>query len=197
MSDFQVFIGNFSFCQIYGMSWFTLDKSSIFVMAILNLCRTVSIYQPFMIIKRRTVIVPITFYIFLILLDTSHPIWLGSHYQPDNDGVQCNYYVGKVFGSSSIQYKIYQTLHLSINRVIIPLTVITCCILSSVKIWRESKSKVGCVDEKDGRIDFRQKRKNEATKTVVWLGIFYIILNLPYNVIYSVYFYDVWNESTW
>ena len=142
-------------------------------------------------------LVPIILYIFMILLDQSHPIWLGSYYHPDDDDVLCNYNVGKVLGKDSTQFKIYWTLHILINRMIIPSIVITCCVLSSVKIWRESKTKVGCVEERDGRIDFRQKRKNEATKTVVWLGIFYIILNLPYNVIYSIFLYDIWNESAW
>ena len=195
--NFQVLIGNFSFCQIYGISWYTLDTSSIFVMAILNLCRTISIYKPFRAIKRRTVLVPIIFFISINLLDTSYPVWLGSFYFADNDGVQCNYNVGKILGRGSLPYKIYWTLHISINRVIVPLMIIVCCVLSSVKIWKKRETKVGCAKGTDGGIDFRQRRKHEATTTVVLLGVFYIVLNLPYNVIYSIQLYHFWNESTW
>ena len=190
-------IGNFTFCQIYGISWFTLDITSIFVMAVLNLCRTISIYQPFRVIQKKTVLIPVFIYITVALLDTTFPLWFGSFYKPDYDGVQCNYNMSKIMPYNSLQSKIYRTIHTSVNRVIIPMIIIICCVLSSIKIWNNRATKVQCSRRNSTGQRLRQRRRIEATKTVVLLGIIYILLNIHYNVIYVISLYHKLSGTRW
>ena len=166
-------------------------------MAILNLCRTISIYQPFRTIHKRTVLIPILIYVTVTILDTSFPLWFGTFYRPDSDGVQCNYNVGKILPFDSLQFKIYFTIHTSINRVIIPMIIVTCCLLSSIKIWNNRTTKVQCSRRKGGGENSRQRRRIQATTTVVLLGIMYVVLNMHYNVIYAKYMYHTWSGTTW
>lgn len=52
----QVILSNFVFCQIFGIAWYTLDRTSIFVLALFNVCRTVCMFRPFKTINPRSII---------------------------------------------------------------------------------------------------------------------------------------------
>ena len=166
-------------------------------MAILNLCRTISIYQPFREIPIKAALLPVLIYTTVILLDTTFPLWFGTFYKPDDDGVQCNYNVGNILPFDTVQFKVYFTIHTSVNRVIIPGIIILCCLLSSIKIWTTRATKVQSMMRSDGKVNTRHKRRLEATTTVVLLGMIYVVLNLPYNVVYVKHLYHTWSGTAW
>ena len=168
-------------CNIIGFTWYAVEKLSIFAVVLLNITRNISIFFPFLKIRKRIVIAAMIFLTMLPFFLYGYTFLLGGHfeYQPLH-GV-CNKHLNKIFDFNSIDFRAYYGTILFIFHVMPVLIMVVCLVLSTVKMFHSRKE--------GGRTT---ENKDRATRTILLLGLIYMILNVPYNCMYTANLLYVW-----
>lgn len=187
--EITVFVDNVVFCQFFGVGWFTFEKFSIFVVLLLNICRTFSLYLPFRIISRRYIFIYTIFLTSFTLLYHTIGYWYGELFVPYHS--RCNIILITIFDIRSPEFKAYFGTLVIFFHIIPFMLMGICLIMSAVKIARSSK--------KSRRQSLNSvcslQKKKRATTTIMILGAVYFILNIPYNALHTVNM--VWVLMDW
>ena len=168
-------------CNIIGFTWYAVEKLSIFAVVLLNITRTISLFFPFLKIKKRVVIVVMVFLTTLPFFFFGYAFVRSGHFEYfPHDGI-CNVHLIKIFDLNSIDFRAYYGTLLFIFHVIPMLIMVVSLVLSAIKLLNSRKEGGGT-----------SENKNRATATILILGLIYTILNIPYNSFYTVDLLYVW-----
>ena len=168
-------------CNIIGFTWYAVEKLSIFAVVLLNITRTISLFFPFLKIKKRIVIAVMVFLTTLPIFFFGYVFIRGGHFEYFPLTGLCNTYLKYIFDLNSVHYRIYFGTLIFIFHTMPMLIMVACLVLSAIKLFHSRKA--------GGRTT---ENKNRATITILLLGLIYTILNIPYNSLYTANLLYLW-----
>eukprot|EP00116_Pleurobrachia_bachei_P005718 sb/3465980/ len=157
-------------CTGYGMFWNVAVRQSVFLIALLNATRTISMLKPLLQIKRGLIMGILVGYISMQVLQATVPFWFGVSYTYSRDMLGCGWAVTQLFQGSTLSQGWFLTAYILLNVIhyIGPaVIVIFCNCVSCVLLARTTVPTAA------------SGVKRDATITMVALTVAYAILNLP------------------
>lgn len=159
------------FCVMWGITWNASIRFSVFLVAVLNVTRTASLVNPFLRIKIKTVVVPSVLYLFILVGQQFTPIIFGKKYGYNWKYSICSWYLTNVFDFGSVELKVLTFLFDTLEFCFPCLTI---AIISIVAMW------VLCRHHSPGNAQGNYD-KLEATKTIMYLTVAYMVFNIPFT----------------
>ena len=160
------------FCEFWTVLWGVVSKTTVALVALLGIFRTVLIIDPFnnfvREVKRRYFLAVILLYFVILLVGESVPLWQNYHWYFDTLRMRCQWMDldGCDGRCNRVQTFVYVWNTLTLAVPVIPM--LTSVVVS---VW-------GLSFAADGRSEAR-KSKREASVTIVLFTLLYVILNIP------------------
>ena len=176
----RVLFGNRFVCNAWGHIWSIMTQFSVFFVALLSITRTVSIVCPFRIISKKLVInIIVLYFVIQLIVLLVMVYWANLQYSYFVGFVDCtNYYTDD---DDDVIDKMRTVIE--ILSYVIPLLVITgsACISVKALAYRGPEGK-------------SEALKRQASITIMFITIVYIIFNLPLCITIVInrisYYYD-------
>ena len=169
-SRHPVFFSSSVLCDIWGVMWNITARYSVFLVAVLSISRTLSLFLPFMRLKTRTVVVVMCCYLSLLVLQGTVPYWKGKRYQYYPEYVQCFSLLGELFAYKSAGFIIFYVIFIQIEYTAPLLPILVSCgmsiqVIKSMHVQTHEKSLAA--------------RRKEATWTIILFTLLYAVFNVP------------------
>ena len=161
------------FCVGWAFTWQACIRLSIFLVAVLSVCRTVSLVYPFLKIKMSSIFIPILLYLTLVVGQQALPIFAGKSFWYARRLSMCTWLITDVFELHSMEFKVVHFGFITLEFVIPAIPIVVCCIVIICLLNRQKK-----FSTPKGALE-----KIEATKTTIYLTSAYIIFNAPLIIV--------------
>ncbi|KAL5268083.1 hypothetical protein ACHWQZ_G002064 [Mnemiopsis leidyi] len=166
----SLFFSNSVFCDLWGVTWNIAARYSVFLVAVLSISRTLSLFFPFMRVKTRTVAVVMCCYLALLVLQGTVPFWKGKRYQYYPEYVQCFSLLGELFAYKSAGFIIFYVIFIQIEYTAPLIPILVSCgmsiqVIKNMHVQTHEKSLAA--------------RRKEATWTIILFTLLYAVFNVP------------------
>ena len=169
------------FCVGWAYTWHICIRLSIFLVAVLSISRTYSMVYPFKKVKKFMVLVPSFIYLGLLLGQQLVPILAGKSFWYARRLSHCTWLLTDVVEDLfSYRFRLLHFIFVTLEYVVPAIPIISSAVISIVILQkRRDKTLTGT---QKGSLEPGVRRKDlkvEATKTILYLTLAYILYNLP------------------
>ena len=163
------------FCKFWTVLWGVVSKTTVALVALLGIFRTVLIIDPFnnfvREVKRRYFLAAILLYFVILLVGESVPLWHDYYWYFHSTRMRCQWADLATPGECDEKCNRIQTFVYVWNTLTLAVPVIPMLTSVVVSVWGLSLAA-------DGRSEARRS-KREASVTIVLFTLLYVILNIP------------------
>ena len=96
-----------AFCIVWGMLWYIFSTLTIFLVAMLSITRTIQIALPFRDLKKRIIIGVIMFYVLVLFVQSTIPMWVGKQYVFEYGSTTHCTWRNSILGKGTIAFHAY------------------------------------------------------------------------------------------
>ena len=157
-------------CEIYGISWNLASRFSVFLVAVLSITRTYTLYFPFRQLKKKLLLGFLLLYFLVLLIQALVPYIRSHHYVYYPEYVQCFSLLGDLFTPKCPEFIISYLVFIQLE-FILPLFPILISCGMSIKIIKTVKIQA--------HVQGLVSRRRGATITIIIFTILYIVFNIP------------------
>ena len=125
-----VMFSNSEFCDLWGVLWNIIARYSIFLVAVLSISRTLSLFTPFFRLKTWKIVTLMCCYLGFLVLQGTVPFWRGQRYIYFKEYVQCFSLLGELFEYNSAGFIIFYLIFIQVFVIIFPLDFFSSFFLS-------------------------------------------------------------------
>lgn len=167
------------FCFGWAFLWQACTRLSIFLVAVLSISRTVSLYYPFRKISFNSIYIPVALYTMLVLGQQLLPVFAGKSFWYARRLSLCTWLLTDVVeliapdGSVTTMFKVLHFFFVTLENVLPAFPIVTSCIISII-ILKKSKARQNPHHQQQKDI------KCFASTTIIYLTIAYILFNVPF-----------------
>ena len=172
-----LFYSNGIYCEIWGSAWNVLTRFSVHLVLLISITRAIKIYYPHSVIKSKVIRIITIADIFLLIALTPGIFGYRHYFKYEWAAVALN--KTKTNNYSDIVHHVIVNSIPGLLLTPLPIVIVT-CIISVVKVNMDTKR---CVTSKRNRAEIAR----HSTITVITFTLTYIILNIPYAVLYTVF----------
>ena len=195
-----MWLGNRMVCSFAGFLFNIASRMSVFLIAVLSLSRTISIFLPFRDIPSRVPSAIIFSYFVLNISLAALPLLFSSQgYVYKNSIAMCSWNIDHLSFVDNTKSRLYQTL--SITFIIVPWLVpgvvaVASCLISIYPIVK-SQNRSQTYTTLAKRMSAGEMSMINVRRTMILLTIVYIVFNIPCWLFYIVVLSSSHNPASW
>ena len=179
-----IFDHNFS-CSTWSWFWEIHARLSVFLLAVLSVARTVALTKPLHPVSRRQVLIPISVYTILLIVQESIPAIMTVQARYFEVFTTCGWNTSSLYTEFSHEKKVHFTISGTIPFLLPYITVLVSCSISIAKLCRTPQLQ-----------NSAESNSTEATTTIIILTVVYLTLNTSYNVMYIMEAISIYSNGT-
>ena len=185
----SVLFGKEIMCDLYGVFWNITSRFGIYLVAVLSIIRTYTLYYPFRRINKTILLLCNISYVLLLIAQALVPYTESVHYTFFQKYVQCFVLLGDLYTRNSFRFILTYVILILLEYIFPIIPIIVSCGISTWLIQRET------VQPQNQAISTQRR---SATITIIMFTLVYIILNIPavsYELVGAVEMYTSGNNS--
>ena len=173
-----VFYGDFTFTQIWGITWEPLPYFSVFLVFVMTVVRAIILLRPLVILSRKIILKWIVGYCIILLLRFSVGLVFFGHYE---------YKAFSAYAWIQIKNEWYRKVDLSLAVILLATPILPILALSSISVCKIIRSiRRGAKNKRLAAI------KRKSSITVIIFTATYIIFNVP--VFFTYLWFVLYNQ---
>ena len=179
----EFIFSNQTFCELWAFFWEILIRLTVFLIGMLSIIRTVGLKKPLLNIGKVHVLVPLLSY--TLLLSGQELLPYLYHAKPHFYEIfaSCGWDFDRIYTQFTHAYRLFFFFAVIVEFVIPFIPIVVSCILSVILLKRTKRNLIKC----DRVATKLREAKRNASVTIVILTIFYLIFNIPYVVMWTLY----------
>ena len=175
-----------SFCKVWTVLWGATSKSTVVLVAVLGVCRTIALLDPFNMsfraIKKRMVLVALLSYFGMLVVCETVPMWYGYQYFFDQLRMKCEWRDLTGCDGSCVRVRTFGYIWSSVTLALPVLPMLGSAVLSIYAL------------RKDG--GWKESVKRQGSITISLFTVLYVTLNFP-TLVYWLIFLTSYSRGNW
>ena len=173
-NDDSIMFDNVIFCNLWSIIWNVGTRLSVYIIAVLSIARTISVFSPLSHLSRRKVVLIVAIYTIVISLQQTLPYWYKVVAAYCKHCVSCTWDFARIYTYGSLGHKICVIVFVQFEYLIPALVIFISGILLCVRLGLYRRNRI---------IKSKSTANSHATMTIITLTIAFFIFNAPFLLV--------------
>lgn len=189
--DSELIFSNQIFCDIWAFIWEITIRIAVFLIGMLSILRTTSLAIPLIRVRKRYIIVPLSLYSFFLSVQEVLPYFFDAKPHYYAIFASCGWDFDRIYSKFSSIYKVFFLFAVVVEFILPFLPIVISCVVSVCLLARRGECLMNC-----NKVALKvQEIKRDASVTIVILTVFYLVFNVPYITMWTLYTVNLFSNG--